>query len=276
VIKPLALAVAAAAATLVTPYLFGVWTEGWVELYGKTAIKHFIEMQPMAFRTPMDFVALLFVMGSMTVLGLRRRCDLFQLSAIGISMAVAFRFPRDFWLPVLCCVAALADALGPQNHRVTESPDTSPITKRYILSAAIAGVVLVLATLRVPSDLKSLARQAEARLPIAACDAIRSGHLPQPIFQSYEWGGFLAWYLPEQPVVIDGRVGLYGAERNQKFFDVLEGKGRVEEDDDFAKANTVLLVKDSALGKALLDVPQLSGQFRVVYRDDLAIVFVRN
>ena len=134
----------------------------------------------------------------------------------------------------------------------------------------------MLAMLRVPSDLKSLAKQAEANLPIAACDAIRSGHFPQPIFQSYEWGGFVAWYLPDQPVVIDSRVGLYGAERNKKFFDVVEGKARVEGYDDFANANTVLLVKDSALGKALLDLPQLSGQFRVVYQDDLAIVFVRN
>ena len=276
VIKPLALAAAAAAATLVSPYFFGVWTEGWVELYGKTAIKHFVEMQPMAFRTPMDFVALLFVMGSMTVLGLRRRCDLFQLSAIGIAMAAAFRFPRDFWLPVLCCVAALADALGTQGQSATKSPDTPLMSRHYILSAAIAGVVLVLAMLRVPSDLKSLAKQAEANLPIAACDAIRSGHFPQPIFQSYEWGGFVAWYLPDQPVVIDSRVGLYGAERNKKFFDVVEGKARVEGYDDFANANTVLLVKDSALGKALLDLPQLSGQFRVVYQDDLAIVFVRN
>jgi hypothetical protein len=273
---PFALAAATAAATLVSPYLFGVWKEGWVELYGRTAIKHFTEMQPMAFRTPMDFVALLFVMGSMTVLGLRRRSDLFQLSAIGIAMAAAFRFPRDFWLPVLCCVAALADALGNQ-EQATTTPSGSPLTsKQCILSATIAGVALVLAMLSVPGDLKSLVTQAQARLPIASCDAIRSAHLLPPIFQSYEWGGFLAWYLPEQPVVIDGRVGLYGVERNKKFFDVVEGKARAEENEDFAKANTVLLVKNSALGKALLDLPQLSGQFRVVYQDDLAIVFVRN
>ena len=274
--KALALAATAAAATLVSPYLFGVWTEGWVELYGKTAIKHFTEMQPMAFRTPMDFVALLFVMGSLTVLGLRRRCYLFQLSAIAIAMAAAFRFPRDFWLPVLCCVAALADALGGQEENAAKSGGTPFISKCCILPATIAGVVLVLAMLRVPTDLKSLAKQAGANLPIAACDAIRSGHLPPPIFQSYEWGGFLAWYLPEQPVVIDSRAGLYGVERNKKFFDVVEGKARIEKDDDFAKANTVLLVKDSALGKALVDLPQLSGQFRVVYQDELAIVFVRN
>lgn len=275
-IKPLALAAAAAAATLVSPYLFGTWTEGWVELYGKTAIKHFVEMQPMAFRTPMDFVALLFVMSSMTVLGLRRRCDLFQLSAIGIAMAMAFRFPRDFWLPVLCCVAALADALGVQEQTATNSPSTPLFSRRCVLSTAIAGVVLVLATLTVPSDLKSLVRQANARMPISACDAIHSGHLPPPIFQSYEWGGFLAWYLPEQPVVIDSRVGLYGVERDKKFFDVVEGKTRIEENDDFSKANTVVLVKDTALAKALVNIPQLSGQFRVVYQDDLAIVFVRN
>jgi hypothetical protein len=236
-------------------------------------MKHFSEMHSMAFRTPIDFVALLFVMGSMAVLGLRRRCDLFQLSAIGLAMALGFRFPRDFWVLTLCCVAALADALG----RPEQSEDSLLSADLWLgqVAAVIVGIILVLAVMGAPSDVKTLVAKSKANFPVAACDAIRSAPLPGPMFNSYEWGGFLAWYLPEQPVVIDSRLGLYGDERNEKFFSLMEGTTRVEEDPGFMRAKTLLLKTNSALTEALLNFPQLSTQFRVVYRDASAMVFVR-
>jgi len=269
------LAVAAAATTVISPYGFAAPGEAWLDLFSKTGMKHFAELQPMAFRTPMDFVALLFVMGSMTVLGFRRRYDLFQLSAIGIAMALGFRFQRDFWLVTLCCVAALADALGRPDQAEAEDLSPSPDPRTAILAATIAGFILVVVAMREPRDLNSLVAKAKANLPVAACDMIRSAQLPNPIFQSYQWGSFLAWYLPEQPVVIDNRVSLYGDERNERFINLVEGKTRVEQDPDFSTANTVLLEANSGLTNALLNIPQLSAQFRVVYQDDIAVVFVR-
>ncbi len=273
--KALVLAAVGGASTLISPYFSATWTEAWAELYSDTAIKHFAEMRPMAFRVPMDFIAMLFVMGSLTVLGFRRRRDLFQLSAIALAMAVAFRFQREFWLVALCCVAAVAEALAPRAQD-SERLQTNLSHKLKMATAAIVVTVFVLSGARVPHGQRELVRKSGAILPIAACDAIRSAQLPQPLFHSYAWSGFLVWYLPEYPVVIDNRLGLYGEERNKRFFDLMEGKARLEETPEFSRANTLLLEKDSALAKALVNLPRLSAQFRVAYQDDVAIVFVRN
>ncbi len=111
--------------------------------------------------------------------------------------------------------------------------------------------------------------------PLKACDWIRENQLPRPLFNAYEWGGFLTWYLPEYPVAIDGRVGLYGDGLTEQYFKLTGGKERLEMDPTFSRARTILLERHSAMARALTTLPALSSSYRMAYSDDLAIVLVR-
>jgi hypothetical protein len=92
-----------------------------------------------------------------------------------------------------------------------------------------------------------------------------------PLFNEYQWGGFLTWYLPEYPVAIDGRTDLYGDDINLRYFKLINAEIPLDTDPMFANAQTILLPANSTMAEALTTIPG----FKMVYRDDLAIVLVR-
>jgi hypothetical protein len=98
--------------------------------------------------------------------------------------------------------------------------------------------------------------------------------LSPPLFNEYSFGSFLTWYLPEYPVAVDSRVELYGDVILAKYFDVVGGKERLDSDPMVARAGTLLLQRNSAMAKALTNLPALKAQYRLMYRDELADVFV--
>jgi hypothetical protein len=49
-------------------------------------------------------------------------------------------------------------------------------------------------------------------LPVEAVEFLRSEQPEGRLFNSYDWGGYLLWTLPEYPVYVDGRTDLYGDE----------------------------------------------------------------
>jgi hypothetical protein len=110
--------------------------------------------------------------------------------------------------------------------------------------------------------------------PVKACDYIRENRLPQPLFNAYIWGSFITWYLPEYPVTVDSRVELYGNDMLAEYFDIIGGKKLLESEPMVAHAGTLLLERQSAMAKALTNLPTLSAQYRLVYSDDIASVFV--
>ena len=103
-----------------------------------------------------------------------------------------------------------------------------------------------------------------------ACDYIRENHLPGPLFNAYEWGSFLTWYLPEQAVAIDARNDLYGDEINLRYFKLTHAEIPLSGDVGFVYARTILLPRNSPMAVALSAAPK----FKVMYSDDLATVLV--
>jgi hypothetical protein len=107
--------------------------------------------------------------------------------------------------------------------------------------------------------------------PVRACDYIRQNHLPAPLFNTFSWGGFIVWYLPEYPVAIDGRTDLYGDEIAIRHFKVATGELPPWSEPTFANARTLLLERHSAMAEALVQVPN----FKEVYQDDQAVVLLQ-
>lgn len=261
-------------ATLLTPYGFQLWPSAFQTAYSKVVFENFQEMESLAFRQPQHFVLLLLVMASFLALGRQRSRDLFKLGMAGIFVMLAFRVQRDVWCVVFPAIAIIAAALA-DNQQELEPRQNSPAWKwEKALVLVLVLAVFLAAIIRIPSS-PALMSRASRVFPVQACDFIRTNRLPGPLFNTYSWGGFLIWYLPEYPVAIDGRLNLYGDEINERYFKVIDGTRRLETDPSFVRARTILLERNSAMLKALTTLPVLREQFRVAYQDDVATVLVR-
>ena len=139
--------------------------------------------------------------------------------------------------------------------------------------AAATALVLTVPVIRL-SDQNALMNRVNRNFPVKACDYISANRLPGPLFNEYSWGSFLTWYLPDYPVVADSRVEFYGDKLLGEYFDVVGGKERLDSHPMVARAGSLLLARNSAMGKALTNLPGLRAQYRLVYSDAMAGVFV--
>ena len=57
-----------------------------------------------------------------------------------------------------------------------------------------------------------LETQLAKNLPVHAVEAVRAKGYAGPLFNDFNWGGYLIWAL-RMPVSIDGRQNLYGDQR---------------------------------------------------------------
>jgi hypothetical protein len=229
-------------------------------------------MASMSFRRPQDYVLMLLVMMTFLALGRWRSPELFELLVLLSGTALAFRVQRDAWLVVLPAIAVLSRMSFSARHE-SEPQRMTVRTWEWGAVAAAAAIVLAIAAVRLPGR-DALMDRIGQNFPVRACDYIVSNKLPTPLFNEYSWGSFLTWHLPGYPVVVDSRVELYGDDVLTKYFDVVGGKERLDSDPTVARAGTLLLERNSAMAKALRNLPALRSQYRLVYSDEMANVFV--
>jgi hypothetical protein len=253
-------------ATVITPYGWNCYAVFFARATS-AANKYFPDYQSLRFRSPQDYLLLLLTMAVFLALGMRRSRDLFQIALLVLAVMAAFHAQRDAWLVTLAALAIIGYAIPPAE------PARARVPASQLLSAAgVALLLLAAATaLHLPHDHKALLAEIGEGYPVAAADYIRDHQLPQPLYNSFPWGGFLTWYLPEYPVSIDGRTDLYGDEFNIQYAKVMNADAHYSTFLPFVQAATILLEKNSLMGTAL---PSVDG-FKQVYADDVAVVLVR-
>jgi len=257
-------------ATLLTPYGYRLYQVAWQYAHSTAVYDYILEMHAMNFRWPEHYVRLLLAMVACFALGHKRSRNLFAIALLATSALIAFRQQRDAWLMVLVSIAVIGDAYLSKRPAWQEARSTWPWEK--LITAALVPVLLVGAVIRyVPSDRESLLLRVSNIFPVKACDAIRKSHLPPPIFNPLNWGGFLTWYLPGYPVAIDGRTDLYGDEIVIRQYKVWDGELPADEEPTLVHARTLLVGKETALAAALRESPG----YRLVYNDEMSAVFER-
>ena len=139
----------------------------------------------------------------------------------------------------------------------------------------ISGLLVVagLAALNIRRQINEahLASAVEKNYPVKAVQYTRASHLAGPLFNDYDWGGFLIWSLPELPVAIDGRSNLYGDEAVERSIKTWGGQPGWDTDPDLLRAGVIIAEKDRALTSLL----RLSPGYKFVYEDNTAAVILR-
>ena len=262
-------------ATLITPHFFRHYAVFFAR-FTSTANPFLPDFHAMNFKQPQDYLLLLLTMSAYVALGRRRSRDIFQNALLVVCTLLSFHAQRDVRLVALAATAVLGEGLQsrrPEMKGVHSLDAAPPIFNMPEIAAVAVGsaTILLITLLRIPADRSVLLAQAARTYPVAACNVIRERGLPEPLFNAYEWGGFLQWYLPEYPVAVDSRPALYSDDAIIRYSKVMNADFPYTADPALARARTMLFPRHSLLGESLSGVPS----FQVAYSDDVAVVLIR-
>jgi hypothetical protein len=262
------LALACLLATLLNPYhvrLYAVVLE-YAAQPGPYQLVY--ELTAPGFRALWDWSALGLTLGAAFALGRRARLSAFEVLLLGATAYLSFRARRDLWFVTLAALAILTASAG----RAVSAREVFRFTRRRTaaIAAAVAVVMAVTACVRglSPAGLEAAAAQ---KFPAAAAAFIEARGDAGPVYNKFNWGGYLIWALPRLPVGLDGRTNLHGDERMYRSGRTWEGLSGWQDDPELVAAN--LVVADATM--ALTGLLRHDPRFEVVYEDAVAVVFVR-
>jgi hypothetical protein len=107
-------------------------------------------------------------------------------------------------------------------------------------------------------------------LPVEAVEYLRQTRPPGRLFNSYNWGAYLLWALPEYPVFVDGRTDLYNDEVIGEWLRVARAEDGWQEILDKWGVRLVLVEPKTPLVYRLED-----NGWQVLYSDQVSVVYGR-
>jgi hypothetical protein len=192
-----------------------------------------------------------------------------------VMTAGALRSVRHISVFVLVAVPVLSGLMqgwwNEHGRRAVTRNALSP--RRLAFNALVLVSFLGFAVVRVHGVARHQTQTEMESFPAGAVSFMELTHPPEPIFNHYNFGGYLIWKLyPDYPVYIDGRADLYGDRFLHDFAETyyLTGPNWVEAIEQW-KIQTVVLPPDAPLIVAL----KLNGGWRQVYGDSQATILTR-
>jgi hypothetical protein len=212
---------------------------------------------------------LLMVLCTFAVLGWsRRQVRPRDLLLILISLYAGLCSIRMMPLFVLIAVPLICQRLGDWSTSRSDPLRPVPVSALFLNGL----IVLAIAVFAAVHTAQVIERQPQAEMQSfpARAVAFLQTHPPSgPIFNHYDWGGYLIWKLyPTTRVFIDGRADLYGGQLLDQFADTYQFKGAWQQTLQQWRIDTVLVPPGSALATGLRSSPG----WTVAYEDSQAIV----
>lgn len=264
--RPWWLMLLSAIATLITPYHFKLYIPIIEYIQYTGAFRYISELQALDFRSPSHWLMPFLGLTAAFALGWRRQVNPFFLLLLLTGAVFAFRSGRDLWVLVIVSLIILATS-----SQSTEKPDRFVITKAQIIIVVVAiGLIsFVIARNRGISDASLQARLAET-YPVAAAQIVADRGYAGPLYNHFNWGGYLIWRLPHLPVSMDGRTNLHGDERIEQSLKTWEGTQGWASDLELQTARLVI----ADINKPLCSLLRFDQRFELVYEDSVAAVFI--
>jgi len=166
--------------------------------------------------------------------------------------------------------APLTAALGRRLGLRLTAGGGAPQMRR--LNWAIFGLLALVVALKAAQVLPAEAslREMQKTLPLEAVSFVRSQRPPGRLFNSYNWGAYLMWELPEYPVFIDGRTDLYDDELVDEWLRVIRAEEGWQNILDRWDVRLALVEPGLPVVREL----EAAGWLEL-YRDEVAVVYGR-
>ncbi len=226
------------------------------------------ELTAPGFRALWDWSALGLALGAAFALGRRARLSAFEVLLLAATAYFSFRARRDLWFVTLAALAILTTSA----RRAAAPHEAFRFTRRRtaVVAAVVAVVVAATACVRglSPAGLEAAVAQ---KFPARAAAFVEARGVVGPVYNKFNWGGYLIWALPRLPVALDGRTNLHGDERIVRIGRSWEGLSGWQDDPELSAANVVIADATAALTGLL----RHDARFEVAYEDAVAVVFVR-
>jgi hypothetical protein len=250
--------------TLLNPYGWRIYQAAFDLATQGGALNLVTELQAMPFRGLPDFLILLLALGSAAALAWRRRFQPFETALLAFAAVLSFRSQRDIWVMATVAAAILASTITGSRRAEFRLPKWA--TAVAVLAAGLA----VLAGSRVMGvNNAQLDTQLAKNLPVSAVEAVRAKGYAGPLFNNYDWGGYLIWAL-RMPVSVDGRAAFYGDKNLDRSAATWNAQPDWASDAQLTSAGVVIGPVKAPLTQLL----RMDPRFHLVYEDKLAAVFI--
>lgn len=174
-----------------------------------------------------------------------------------ILFAAALSATRNIPLFVIATMQDLDNFFGEIKIQLPKTPDLpSKIVLRLFAISVSGWLVYVFVTTFIPWP------QPYAPYPVQAAAYLRTNPCSGNLFNDYNYGGYLIWQLPSQPVYIDGRMPSWRNSSGQKYFDIYNKviDNKATRTSQFAKYNIrCVLLSRNSFNNQLLNYLQVSG-----------------
>ncbi len=223
------------------------------------------------------------LLATLTVLGLSsRRADFTDLTLVALFAYMSLLAGRNIALFALVTApvvirygdAALHDwrqriGVKPRPKIRAATGGRSLIVLNWTLLSLVLAAALVKISLPISQTINEKAI-AEA-IPVDAIEFLKEARPAGPIFNSYNWGGYLIWELAQYPVFVDGRTDLYDDIFLREYLSTVFGQDGWEQTLDRYGINLVLIESQSVMGRLLTE----RTAWELIYQDEMATIFVR-
>ena len=264
--QPFAVLACCALAACVGPYSYHLYPQAFVISQSKIMYKMIIELQALSFDYFNQYVELLLTAAAFFALGWQKKIDPFKLALLIFASIFAFRTWRDAWFICVVAAAVIVDFPAPEKKR-------EPIRLSGWATVIAASILLLfLAARNSDFNMRGLDRLISSEYPVDAVNFLRRNPVGGPLYNSFDWGGFLIFYMPQYPVSIDGRTDLYGDAMDEQYYATQEAEPSYRSDPVLNEAGVVILKSKYPITQTLLG----DRRFRLIYRDNLAVVLARN
>jgi hypothetical protein len=241
-----------------------------------------------AFQQPLLWM-LLGLLGAVSIS--KRPIRGYQLVPILVFAWAALVARRNFGPFAIVCAPALADQLhhvldhwlgnarksSPGVHRFLQNAETNKETfnmaGRNLINATLIILLLVAGIIKaIQVNDPELVLQTESEFfPADAVVWLNDQEMTYKMFNDYNWGGYLIYKLPDQPVFVDGRTDLYGDQILNDYLKVV-----------FCKEDWKMILDSYALDLALIRADSclkslaLAEGWDVLYADNISLVLGNN
>lgn len=236
------------------------------------------EWQPPDFSSAAVQPFIWFLVATMGTLALsRRRIRLAEALLLAGLTYASLRAARQISIWALVAAPVLAasasDLLEPLSRKLNRSSVRYPTRPLQILNWSVLVIVAVAVVARIGTVMMNESKAERAYFPVDAVNYIQAQNLSGPIFNNYNWGGYLIWRVyPRNRVFIDGRSDLYGLTDDsivREYLEAYTGGENWRAPLDRYGVQVVLVEPDAPIVSKLAQ----DTAWRQVYEDKQAVIF---